>query len=161
MIINKETLLKLAPIENMYSHKMTHVDTNTTWGLSACGYDIRLKQTIRLAPKEFCLGSSLEKFQMPNSLLGVVHDKSSNIRKGISVFNSVIDSGWEGYLTLELYNHSENHLLLPSGMGIAHILFHQVLHPTKYTGAYQNQPDKPITGKHEMKTTQEQGRNHD
>lgn len=150
MIINGETLLGLAPIENMLSTKETHIDTDTSWGLSNNGYDIRLKQTIRLAPKEFCLGSSIERFQMPNSLLGVVHDKSSNIRKGISVFNSVIDSGWEGYLTLELYNHSENHLLLPSGMGIAHILFHQVLHPIKYTGAYQSQPDRPVAGKGDM-----------
>lgn len=150
MIVNKQSLLALAPIKDMYQSKLVHHESSTTFGLSGNGYDIRLKQSILIQPKQFVLGSSIEEFQMPANLLGVVHDKSSNIRQGISVFNSVIDSGWNGFLTIEIYNHSNAAIQLMIGMGIAHILFHEVVHPTLYEGAYQNQPDRPVAGKDDM-----------
>jgi len=150
MIVNKQSLLALAPIKDMYQSKLVHHESGTTFGLSGNGYDIRLRQSILIQPKQFVLGSSIEEFQMPANLLGVVHDKSSNIRQGISVFNSVIDSGWNGFLTLEIYNHSNAAIQLMVGMGIAHILFHEVVHPTIYEGAYQNQPDRPVAGKDSM-----------
>lgn len=150
MIVNLQSLVALAPIKNMETSKRTHEESNTTWGLSNNGYDIRLKQSILIQPKQFVLGSSIEEFQMPANLLGVVHDKSSNIRQGISVFNSVIDSGWNGFLTIEIYNHSNAAIQLMVGMGIAHILFHEVVHPTIYEGAYQNQPDRPVARKEDM-----------
>lgn len=150
MIVNKQSLLALAPIKDMFQSKLVHHESSTTFGLSGNGYDIRLRQSILVQPKQFVLGSSIEEFQMPANLLGVVHDKSSNIRQGISVFNSVIDSGWNGFLTIEIYNHSNAAIQLMAGMGIAHILFHEVVHPTLYEGAYQNQPDRPVAGKEDM-----------
>ena len=149
MIVNLQSLVALAPIKNMETSKRTHEESNTTWGLSNNGYDIRLKQSILVQPKQFVLGSSIEEFQMPPNLVGVVHDKSSNIRQAISVFNSVmIVAG--GFLTLEIYNHSDIAIQLVAGMGIAHILFHEVVHPALYKGAYQNQPDRPVAGKGDM-----------
>ncbi len=150
MIVNRQSLLALAPIKDMFQSKLVHHESNTTFGLSGNGYDIRLRQSILVQPKQFVLGSSIEEFQMPANLVGVVHDKSSNIRQGISVFNSVIDSGWNGFLTLEIYNHSNAAIQLMAGMGIAHILFHEVVHPTIYEGVYQNQPDRPVAGKEDM-----------
>ena len=40
----------------------------------------------------FILASAIEEFDVPNNLLGIVHDKSSWARKGLSVFNTVIES---------------------------------------------------------------------
>ena len=42
--------------------------------------------------------SSIEFFNMPKYLVGIVHDKSSLARQGLSVFNTVIEPGWKGYL---------------------------------------------------------------
>lgn len=92
----------------------------------------------------FILASAVEKFNMPDHLCGVVHDKSTWARQGLSVFNTVIEPGWKGYLTLELVYHGEEVLVIPAGSGIAQVLFHEVLEPRQYTGKYSNQPDRPV-----------------
>lgn len=92
----------------------------------------------------FVLASAIEKFQMPDDLVGIVHDKSTWARQGLSVFNTVIEPGWAGYLTLELVFHGEKEVFIPAGSGIAQVLFHRLQRPAEYSGKYQNQADKPI-----------------
>lgn len=94
----------------------------------------------------FVLASAVEEFIMPPSLVGVVHDKSTWARAGLSVFNTVIEPGWKGFLTLELVFHGNEVLHLPSGSGIAQVLFHRINTPSLYEGKYQNQPDEPTKG---------------
>lgn len=163
MIINRSTLLKLAPIEDMSTTK--NKENGVSWGLSEAGYDIRLKQEIRFVPdydgnvnclvkdedewKEhkkscFVLASTIEKFQMPPALVGRVCDKSTWARRGLSVFNTVIEPGWHGYLTLEIVYHKRDPLIIPAGSGIAQVLFEPVSEPYSYDGKYQGQPDMPI-----------------
>ena len=92
----------------------------------------------------FVLASAVEEFEMPDDLLGVVHDKSTWARHGISVFNTVIEPGWKGFLTLEIVFHGEEYIHLLPGTGIAQVLFHQVKHPNPYSGKYQNQANRPV-----------------
>lgn len=133
-------------------------------GLSEVGYDIRLKQSIQFVPSpvfdfqsfvcseddveisngRFALASACEEFDMPFDLMGVVHDKSSWARKGVSVFNTVIEPGWRGFLTLELVYHGQDPLSIPAGSGIAQVVFHQVWEGAQYNGKYQDQADKPV-----------------
>jgi dCTP deaminase len=90
----------------------------------------------------------VERFEMPNHLVGVVHDKSTWARQGLSVFNTVIEPTWSGYLTLELVYHGNGELLIPAGAGIAQVLFYSLLHEASYgDGKYQNQPDEPVGAK--------------
>lgn len=114
-------------------------------GLSHAGYDLRLSQSLQLWPRSFSLAAAIERFRMPPDVIGIVHDKSTWARKGLSVFNTVIEPGWEGYLTLELVNHSDETLELPEGVGIAQVIFHLMTEPTDntYTGKYQNAPPGP------------------
>ena len=159
MIINGQRLLKAAPIQDMLHTKER--EHGVSHGLAEAGYDIRLKQNVRFFPnydqaicvsvdhathekKNFTIASAIEKFQMPSHLLGVVHDKSTWARQGLSVFNTVIEPGWEGYLTLELVYHGREPLNLPAGCGIAQILFHEVIETAAYDGKYQNQSDEPV-----------------
>lgn len=160
MIINGKTLLLAAPIENMLNCKVKY--KGVSHGLSEAGYDIRIKQEIRFhttnrnqrriyiddrnAYQEggFTLASSVEKFTMPSNLVGIVHDKSTWARRGLSVFNTVIEPGWYGYLTLELVYHGNQELIIPAGSGIAQVIFHEVVENTAYSGKYQNQADKPV-----------------
>lgn len=93
----------------------------------------------------FVLASTIEEFQMPECLVGIVHDKSSWARRGLSVFNTVIESGWNGFLTLELVFHGNQPVVIPPGSGIAQVIFHETKHPAQYTGRYQNQADKPVS----------------
>jgi dCTP deaminase len=163
MIINGSQLLALEPIKNMEECK--RVAHGTSYGLTEAGYDIRLKQDIRFRFVEydrgypptpylmvdseriygrFCLASAIEEFQMPENLVGIVHDKSTLARKGLSVFNTVIEPGWKGFLTLELVFHGSEGVHIPAGSGIAQVLFHELAIPAHYSGKYQNQADRPV-----------------
>lgn len=144
MILNGAALLEAAPIKDMLStkerlHGVSH-------GLSEAGYDIRIKQDLVLSREyvPFSLASSLEEFQMPENLVGIVHDKSTWARRGLSVFNTVLEPGWKGFLTIELVYHGAVPLLIPAGAGIAQVIFHQIAAPAAYGGKYQNQPDMPV-----------------
>lgn len=92
----------------------------------------------------FTIASAIEEFQMPDTLIGVVHDKSTWARKGLSVFNTVIEPGWKGFLTLELVYHGSEILHIPAGSGIAQVLFSQISAPHSYDGKYQHQADRPV-----------------
>lgn len=162
MIVNGSTLLQAAPIKDMATEK--HRSHGVSWGLAEAGYDIRIKQSILFSETDgrrvvaiqlpgeepdfndgrFALASTVERFQMPTTLVGVVHDKSTWARRGLSVFNTVVESGWEGWLTLELVYHGEGSLFIPAGAGIAQVLFHETSRPAYYTGKYSNQPDRPV-----------------
>ena len=126
-------------------HERTTVH-GMTFGLSTAGYDIRLKQDITLHPGDFVLASAIEKFTIPNDILAIVHDKSSLARRGLSVFNTVVESGWIGFLTLELKNQGHDTLLMVAGSPIAQLIFHRLDMPSDqpYVGKYQDQPDRPV-----------------
>jgi dCTP deaminase len=126
-----------------------------TYGCSPAGYDLRLDRVKgayqlgenlwRLDPGQFVLASTMEEFQMPDDLLGVVHDKSSWARRGLACQNTVIEPGWRGWLTLELNNHSTEPLRLRQGTGICQVIFHVLDEPTlhPYFGKYQDQKPGP------------------
>jgi dCTP deaminase len=92
----------------------------------------------------FTLASAIEEFQMPHNLVGIVHDKSTWARHGLSVYNTVIENGWCGFLTLELVYHGRYSLHIPAGAGIAQVIFHETSRFASYDGKYQNQPDRPV-----------------
>lgn len=101
----------------------------------------------------FTLASSIESFNMPTHLLGIVHDKSTWIRQGMSVANTVIEPGWgpapdrpeDGcFLTLELTFHGNEPLTIRAGSGIAQVIFHEIGEPARYGGKYTGQPSRPV-----------------
>src|SRR5690349_8414738 len=103
MVVNGVGLLTDAPIKSMLTEK--HREHGVSHGLAEVGYDIRIKQTVRFWPSmfgtsrieildndsvryedgNFTLASAIEEFQMPNNLVGIVHDKSTWARHGLSV----------------------------------------------------------------------------
>lgn len=147
MVINRADLWLKAPIKNMVENKIR--EHGVSYGLGEAGYDIRIKQAIRFQPQlsRFIIASAIEEFDMPNDLVGVVHDKSTWARKGLSVFNTVIEPGWKGFLTLELVYHGQTELVIPAGAGIAQVMFHQTSCKAEYDGKYQNQEDAPIAAR--------------
>lgn len=143
MIVNGYHLWQARPLDPMLSTKQrAH---GVSHGLGEAGYDVRIKQAVTLHPfRRFRLASTVERFQMPNNLVGIVHDKSTWARRGLSVFNTVIESGWHGWLTLKLVYHGRGILRIPAGAGIAQVLFHELAEPAEYTGKYNGQPDRPV-----------------
>ena len=136
-------------------HERTrHEASGMTYGLSGAGYDLTIKDQLYLAPqrdvlygqKSFSIAVAQEQFLMPRNVLGRVCDKSSLARRGIQVFNTVIEPGWCGFLTLEIANHSDESVMLLAGQPIAQVIFELLDEETEqpYVGRYQNQPAEPV-----------------
>jgi dCTP deaminase len=143
MVVNGKSLYALKPVDPMFNCKMR--GHGVTHGLGEAGYDVRVAQDIVLHPfKRFTLASTVEKFTMPNTLVGVVHDKSTWARRGLSVQNTIIESGWYGFLTLELFYAGWGILRIPARSGIAQVIFHRLEEPATYLGRYNGQPARPM-----------------
>jgi dCTP deaminase len=162
MILPADSIAKLCDATLRYPmlvpfHDRTR-EHGVTFGLSSAGYDIRTEQDLDLPPSKFILASSIEYFNMPLNILGIVHDKSTWARCGIAVQNTVIEPGWRGYLTLEITNHGQEHVQVKAGSGIAQIIFHKLIHSADvYEGKYQDQPQGPVAAI--MENTVPKGRN--
>jgi dCTP deaminase len=126
-----------------------------TYGLGPSGYDLRLNLGAReehwLSPGQFMLASAREHFVMPADLIGVVHDKSTLVRQGLCVQNTIIEPGWRGFLTLELVLHGHTNMRLVNGQPICQVVFHLLDQPaeTPYAGKYQDQVAGPVGAIHE------------
>ena len=128
--------------------RTNHLESGLTYGLGPASYDIRIENTphdILLMYPGFQLATVIEYFRMPADIQGVVHDKSTWARRGLAVQNTVIDPGFQGSLTIELTNHSNELLKIFDGTPIAQIVFHKLDEDTDqpYNGKYQNQQRGP------------------
>lgn len=138
------------PLVSPFSERT--VSHGMTYGLSAAGYDVRIREEVQIRSGSFVLASTVERFNMPDNLIGRLTNKSSWARLGVSVHHSVIEPGWRGYLTLEIF--CVRHELESRGFGaltigaeapIAQVVFEELSEPTDqpYTGKYQDQPAGP------------------
>jgi dCTP deaminase len=92
---------------------------------------------------EFALATTQETVTIPNHLLARVEGRSSLGRLGLAVHITAgfIDPGFSGQITLELYNHQSNPLVLWPNMRICQIVFSELRRPARnpYRGKYQLQ----------------------
>lgn len=133
------------PVVRPFVERTHHTLSGMTYGLGPAGYDVRIAERILLKPGAFALASTVERFTMGDDLIGFVHDKSTWARQGLAVQNTVIEPGWQGWLTLELTNHGYSDLAIESGSPIAQVIFHRLPEPTEvpYRGKYQDQLPGP------------------
>jgi len=145
MILGDLTLRRLCSDRKMINpfHERTRYN-GLTFGLSSAGYDVRIDRAVTLKSGQFALAATVEHFDMPLNVVGIVHDKSTWARQGLAVQNTVIEPGWRGYLTLELTNHSDTSIFIDDSTPIAQIIFHLVDQNTVgYEGKYQDQEAGP------------------
>lgn len=142
--IRRELYSRITPF-----HERT-VHNGMTFGLTAAGYDIRVRVQNRpdvyLGKDMFILLHSVERVEIPTDMLAIVHDKSTWARQGLALQNTVLEPGWCGYITLELSMHGVGPIVIRDCDPIAQIVFHRLDEPTDrpYTGKYQNQPNRPV-----------------
>lgn len=86
---------------------------------------------VSFSPGLFLLGSTLEWIKIPVDLVGRIEGKSSLGRLGLMVHSTAgfVDPGFEGQLTLELYNVSPYPIRLLPGMKIAQLSLMQTTTP--------------------------------
>lgn len=95
-----------------------------------------------LPAKQFCLATTAEKINLPNNVSAFVEGRSSIGRMGLFIQNAGwVDPGFTGQITLELFNASDNLILLEPGRRVCQLVFAELKSPAKfpYNGKYQNQ----------------------
>ncbi|MBI4679367.1 MAG: dCTP deaminase [Elusimicrobia bacterium] len=123
-----------------------------SFGLSSYGYDIRVAdeykiftnafvatvdpkafdprsfvdfkgETCMVPPNSFALARSVERFDIPRSVIAVCLGKSTYARCGIIVNVTPLEPTWAGYLTIEISNTTPLPAKIYSNEGIAQLLF--------------------------------------
>ena len=98
--------------------------------------------TFLLLPGQFVLASTMEYFRLPDNITAFVEGRSSIGRLGLFIENAGwVDPGFEGEITLELFNASSNAIELKAGRRIGQLVFAQLdcNAENPYRGKYQGQ----------------------
>lgn len=155
-----------------FEHRHVHAATGMSGGLSCAGYDVHMGDQLQgltlfkeqpfmvevdrepywvLPPRTGCLAVTVEKFILPADICMLYFNKSTLARKFLNACATLGEPGWEGHLTLELYNQSDaNHILIP-GQPIGQVIFNALDQDTAfpYRGKYQGQAAVPVEAKRE------------
>lgn len=95
-----------------------------------------------LEPGHFVLATTLEYFTLPNNVTAFVEGRSSIGRLGLFIQNAGwVDPGFEGEITLELFNASNCPIELTTGRRVGQLVFAQLDRDAEnpYRGKYQGQ----------------------
>ncbi len=109
---------------------------------SANSYRTERAQRYLLTPGHFVLATTMEYFVLPNNMTAFVEGRSSIGRLGLFIQNAGwVDPGFEGEITLELFNASSCTIELIAGRRIGQLVFAQLDRDAEnpYQGKYQGQ----------------------
>lgn len=100
-------------------------------------------QRFDLLPQEYVLVSTFETIKVPDDLMAVLYPRSSVNRKGLSVdLTGIIDSGYEGPLTLPIRNNTRSQVIqLHPGERICQVVFEQLARPVEARKSRWHQKD--------------------
>ena len=104
-----------------------------------------------LPPYGYCLGVARERLKLPRDVTVVAVGKSTYARSGILVNITPAESGWEGYLTLEISNCTGLFNRIYADEGVTQLLFYRG-NPCEVSyqdrkGKYQNQAPEVVFSK--------------
>ncbi|ASJ06691.1 dCTP deaminase [Thermococcus pacificus] len=122
--------------------------------LQPAGYDLRVGKEayingrlinvekegkVVIPPKTHALILTLERVKLPDDVMGDMKLRSSLAREGLLGSFAWVDPGWDGNLTLMLFNASEEPVELNYGERFVQIAFIRLEGPAKnpYRGNYQ------------------------
>lgn len=97
---------------------------------------------ITIAPHSFLLATTMEYVKLPDNMVSFVEGRSSIGRMGLFIQNAGwVDPGFEGCITLELYNANSLPIELEAGRRICQLVFGLMDDPAlkPYRGKYQGQ----------------------
>jgi len=95
-----------------------------------------------IPPHSFLLATTMEYIKLPNGVTAFVEGRSSVGRMGLFIQNAGwVDSGFEGQITLELFNANSLPIRLESGRRVCQLVFCQMdrVSDRPYKGKYQGQ----------------------
>lgn len=100
---------------------------------------IRVKKKIVLPPGSFVLLTTREYIKLPRNVAGLCNLRSTIARHGIFIPPTVVDSGFEGTITLEVINLSPYFYYIDVGTRFLHLVLVKCLGEAEYAGFYKGQ----------------------
>lgn len=98
--------------------------------------------TFKIGPHQFILATTIETVKIPHDCAAFVQGRSSIGRMGLFIQNAGwVDPGFQGQITLELYNASPVPIVLEAGRRICQLIIAKLDNTAvnPYRGKYQNQ----------------------
>ena len=95
--------------------------------------DLDFLESIVISPGQFMLAHSMEYIRLPKNLTADLDGRSSFARLGLEIHMTagMIEHGFEGVLTYEIFNAGPNPIRLYPGTRLAQLRFYQTAQPTK------------------------------
>ncbi len=119
---------------------------DTPSGILTLDNEIKYKtisaDTYLIMPGQFVLATTMEYFELPDDLTAFVEGRSSLGRMGLFIQNAGwVDPGFQGEITLELFNANRCAIELTAGRRIGQLVFARMDAPAMrpYRGKYQGQ----------------------
>ena len=108
--------------------------------INPAGIDLRIDRNLSLSPHSNTLVASLERIELANTLLGILHLRSSLTREGLFASLALVDPGFRGQLTVCLYNAGDRLVNLKRGERFIQLSLLRLGKPSTrdYRGRYQN-----------------------
>lgn len=102
---------------------------------------------IMIPPQGFVLATTIEYVQLPNDITAFVEGRSSIGRLGLFIHNAGwVDPGFQGQITLELYNANRVPIELQAGRRVCQLVLAQLDHESKgYSGKYNGQRNATVS----------------
>ncbi|MGI6704224.1 MAG: dCTP deaminase [Clostridia bacterium] len=98
------------------------------------------RDEIVIPPQSFLLATTMEYIKLPGGITGFVEGRSSIGRMGLFIQNAGwVDAGFEGEITLELFNANRLPIRLEAGRRICQIVLAQL----------DKEADRPYSGKYQ------------
>ncbi len=108
--------------------------------LNPAGVDLRIDRDLELNPGQQRLAATLERVELSENFLGILHIRSSLAREGIIASLALVDPGFQGQLTVSLHNAGDRPVRLTRGERFIQLSMLRLGTPATqtYTGKYQN-----------------------
>ena len=108
--------------------------------LNPAGIDLRAHRSIELRPGRHKLAATLERVELSENILGILHLRSSLAREGVVASLALVDPGFRGQLTVSLYNAGDRSVSLHKGERFIQLTLLRLGTPATHTynGKYQN-----------------------
>ena len=107
--------------------------------LTPSGYDLAVCEDFVLQAREQRLVATLETVELPATLLGILHLRSTFAREGLIASLALVDPGFRGQLTISLFNAGKRPVSIESGERFLQITFIELTSMANrpYDGHYQ------------------------
>src|SRR5947208_11587067 len=104
------------------------------------GVELRIGRDLELNPGQQRLAATLERVELSENFLGILHIRSSLAREGIIASLALVDPGFQGQLTVSLHNAGDRPVRLTRGERFIQLSMLRLGTPATqtYTGTYQN-----------------------